>query len=99
MMDGPVQNDIRGLREGAADRELDRVLVDALEGNGTPSERLEQRLLFGSDAGAKDADHRWLRNHTAFRILMRLHTGRRLSHVGIQEQSTGGDRGDAGQDR
>src|ERR1700682_5072396 len=86
MMDGPVKNDIRGLREGAADRELDRVLVDALEGNGTPSERLEQRLLFGSDAGAKDADHRWLRNHTDFRILMRLHTGRRLRMLAFKSK-------------
>src|ERR1700731_3555295 len=97
-MDGPVQNDVRGFGEGVPDRELDLVLVQALERNGAPPERLEERLLFDTDAGAEDADHRWLRNHTGFRILMRLHTGRRTSPVGIQEQSTGEDRGDPGQD-
>src|ERR1700736_1366430 len=98
-MDGAVQDDVRGFGEGVPDRELNLVLVEALERNGAPPERLEQCLLFDTDAGAEDADHRWLRNHTDIRILMRLHTGRRLSHVGIQEQGTGEDRGDAGQDR
>src|ERR1700694_1837585 len=81
VVDRPVQDDIRGVRKGAADRELDEVLVEALEGDGAPARRSEHRLLFDADAGAKDADHRWLRNHTGFRILMRLHPLRRLNNM------------------
>src|SRR3984893_12788905 len=99
MVDGPIQHDVGALWQRAADRELDLVLVEALEGNRTPAKRLEQRLLFDADAGAEDADHRWLRNHTGFRILMRPNPGRRLSNAGIEEQVTGEDRRDAGEDR
>src|SRR2546423_1668987 len=84
--------------KGTADRELDAVFVEALEGNDAPPERLEQGLLFDADAGAEDADHKRLRNHTGFRILMRKYPGRRLRNAGIEEQVTGEDRRDACQD-
>src|SRR5256885_1184801 len=85
VVDGSVQDDAR-VGKGAADRELDAVLIKALEGNGASPERLEQGLLFDADAGAEDADHQWLRNHTGFRILMRLHSGRRLRMLALKSK-------------